>query len=215
MFTSENVLSVTYRPQENTYFCGPAVVQMALSYLSPAFPSQDQLANEMETDPEEGVTYTDMMQIPFKNRGFARVYDGTFELKDLKEASDSGFPAIILIYFDTTGEFQHYILVIGHNNSGIHIHDPWPTTSSPPKDRRTGANAFISNELLTDLWACDPSNWGLVIPYSTGAQTTLALWQQYWYLLIIIPASAITILAVALIRRKQSKEGATPATDFI
>ncbi len=200
--TSENGVSVTYRPQENTYFCGPAVVQMALSYLLHEFPSQDQLATEMETDPVEGLTYTDMMQIPFKNRGFTEVYEGVFELEDLKEASDSGFLTIILVYFSRTVEFQHYVLVVGYNDSGIHIHDPWPTTWSQPEDRRTGANAFVSNDLLTDLWDCEPSNWGLTIPYSTESRTTY-WWQQYWYLLVAVPISAVAILAIIRIKKKQ------------
>lgn len=100
-----NKISVTYRQHKTAYYCGPAVVQIALSYLVTELISQDQLATEMETDPVEGVTYTDMMHIPFTGRSFPRVYQSTLSLDDVKENNAKGYLTIILIYFDTDHEY--------------------------------------------------------------------------------------------------------------
>lgn len=201
---TENCIPVIYRSQETDYYCGPAVVQMALSYIAADLPSQDKLANEMETDPIEGATYTDMMCIPFENRDLREVYEETLELEDLKEANENEYLTIILIYFSTARVYQHYVLVIGYNSSGICVHDPWPLTYLQPEGRSTGANTFISNDLLADLWACDPSHWGLVIPYSTVSEKIPLWWQQYWYLLIAVPISVAAISVILFMRKKRS-----------
>jgi hypothetical protein len=200
----ECVIPVVYRSQETGYYCGPAVVQMALGHVVVAAPSQDMLASEMETDPVEGVTYTDMMRVPFETRNLADVYEGTLELEDLQEATDHGFLTIILIYFSTALVYQHYVLVIGYNASGIYVHDPWPLNASQPAGRSTGANTFISTYLLADLWACDPAHWGLVIPYSTTPGEVPSWWQQYWYLLTAVPVTISAVTTIILVKRKTS-----------
>jgi len=200
----ENFIPVIYRSQETGYYCGPAVVQMALSYVAEDLPSQAKLASEMETDPVEGVTYTDMMRVPFESRDLHEVYEGTWELEDLREANDNGYLTIILIDFSSARVFQHYVLVIGYNSSGICVHDPWPLNASQPEGRSTGANAFISNDLLTDLWACDPAHWGLAIPYLSMPGQVPSWLQQYWYLLIVVPVSTVAISVIVLIKKKRS-----------
>jgi hypothetical protein len=200
----ETVLPVSYRSQETAYYCGPAVVQMALSYVAAEVPSQDTLASEMDTDPAEGVTYTDMIRVPFEIRGFHNVYEASLDLETLREANDNAYLTIILIYFSPAHVYQHYVLVIGYNSSGIFVHDPWPLTASQPEGRSTGANAFISIDLLTDLWTCDPSHWGLVIPYSNTLDEGPPWWQRHWYLLIALPAVAVTISVIALVKKKKS-----------
>jgi hypothetical protein len=199
---SSGYISVTYRRQETYYYCGPAVVQMALDYLGTALPSQDQLAAEMQTDIVEGVTYTDMMSVPFTNRNFSKVYAGTLDLDELKENNANGYLTIILIYFDTTHEYQHYVLVIGYNASGVFVHDPWPVAWGSPEGRTGGENAFISNELLTELWACS-SHWGLVIPHGEDSGLSQLPWQQYWPILLTIPAAVAGITVAIYTRRRK------------
>jgi len=203
---SSNYIPVTYLSQETSYYCGPAVVQMALNYVGVALPSQDQLATEMQTDPVEGATYIDMMRIPFENRGFTEVYESTLELDDLKNNNYNGYLTIILIYFSVTHEYQHYILVIGYNASGVFVHDPWPVTWPQPLNRTTGADIFISNELLANLWACDPPYWGLVIPYLKDSGVPQVLWQQHWYILLIVPVAIAGIVAAVYIKRRKTHD---------
>jgi hypothetical protein len=201
---SAHQIVVTYREQEMVYYCGPAVVQMALSCLVAELPSQVQLATEMETDPVEGVTYTDMMHYPFSSRGFPRVYENVLSLEDLKENNAAGHLAIILIYFDVDRETQHYVLVVGYNASGILVHDPWPAAWGQPEGRACGENAFVSNELLAVLWDCEPSRWGLVIPYPEEPNMLVLLWQQHWYILPLVTAAIAGIVVVIYIRRRRA-----------
>ncbi len=170
---ANNYTQVEYKPQETSYYCGPAVVQMALWYINAETPSQSLLASEMQTDPVEGVTYTSKIAMPFKNRGLPDAREKISELDDLKENNYDDYLSIILIYFSVTHTYQHYILMIGYNATGIFIHDPWSLSSSQPAGRTTGADAFISNELLADLWTCEPSHWALIIHYLKSAETTL------------------------------------------
>ena len=177
---------------------------MAFSNLLDSFPSQDELATEIETDAQAEVTYTDKMRKAFDNRGFTEVYEDELNLDELKTLNSNGYLVIILIYFDSTHDYQHYVLVMGYDSNGIYVHDPWPISWRQPQSRATGANVSISEELLSDLWSCQPSNWGLVIPYSPKPIVPVPWWQEHWYLLVIIPAVVGTsVLAITLARRKK------------
>lgn len=139
---------------------------MALSYLMDSFPSQSQLAREMHTNPVREVTYTNRMSVPFDRRGLTLVFEETLDLDGLKTYNSNGYLVIILIYFDINHRYQHYVLVVGYDSNGIYVHDPWSTSWSQPEGRLTGTNVSISYSLLNELWSCQPSHWGLVIPHS-------------------------------------------------
>ena len=201
---SSNFISAVYCPQETDYYCGPASVQMALSYLMDSFPSQSQLAKEMHTNSWLGVTYTNEMRVPFDRRDLTLVFEETLDIDKLKTYNSNGYPVIILIYFDTNHRYQHYVLVVGYDSNAIYVHDPWPTSWSQPEGRLTGANVSISYSLLNDLWSCQLSHWGLVIPYSGKVIKPAPQWQQYWYLLIVILAAAVSIIVLILAKRKRS-----------
>jgi hypothetical protein len=212
---SSGHISVTYRHQETDCYCGPAVVQMALDYLDTALPSQDQLAAEMQTNIVEGVTYIDMMSIPFTNRNFSEVYADTLSFDELKENNANGYLTIILIYFDTTHEHQHYVLVVGYNASGAFVHDPWPVAWGSPEGRTGGENAYISNELLTELWACYPSHWGLVIPHAEASGLSQSPWQRYWPILLVIPVALAGVIVAIYTRRRKHTVKDLSSTDFL
>ena len=205
---SSNFVPVTYRSQETDYYCGPACVQMALSYLSDSSPSQSQLASEMQTSQ---VTYTYKMRFPFDNRGFTSVYEEFMSVEGLKTHNSNGELVIILIYFSTAHLYQHYVLVVGYDSDGVYVHDPWPIEWSQPIDRTTGANASISNSLLADLWNCNPPYWGLVTP-ALGApppQPT-SWWIQYRYLLIATPVAVIGVVAAIIVARRRKRRELPP-----
>lgn len=206
-FPPSNHISVDYLPQENGYYCGPAVVQMVLSCVAVDYPSQSQLATEMETDPIEGVTYTDMMHMSFENREFSETHENTLQLDDLKENNNNGFLTIILIYFDATHEYQHYVVVIGYNATGISIHDPWPITWDQPEGRTTGADTFIPNTQLADLWDSEPSHWGLVIPYLRETGGSMQWWQQYLHflLILVIAGAGVLVGVILVIKNRRSR----------
>lgn len=201
---SSNFISVVYCAQETDYYCGPASVQMALSYLMDSFPSQSLLAREMHTNPWLRATYTSEMRVPFDRRDLSLVFEETLDLDELKTYNSNGYPVIILIYSDTNYRYQHYVLVVGYDSNAVYVHDPWPASWSQPECRLTGANVSISYSLLDDLWSCQLSHWGLVIPYSGKVISPVPQWQQYWYLLMVILVAAVFIIVLVLVIRKRS-----------
>jgi len=162
---SSNMLSVPYHSQINDYYCDPAVVQMALQFISGKLVPQDVLAAEIGTTPDD--TPLSNMSIPFHNRGFVNLHETHANLDELKALNSNGFLSIILIYFDITDhdpDDTHFVLVVGYNESGIFVHDPWPPAWGEPASRHSGPYAYISNDQLSDLWSYD-QQWTLEIPY--------------------------------------------------
>jgi hypothetical protein len=202
-----NFLSVQYFSQQESYYCGPATVQMALGYLLSSVPSQDELASELQTDAATGVTYESKMRTAFDSRGYTQVRNGTLNVESLKDMNSEVFLTIILIYFDKTHEYQHYVLVVGYDSNGIYVHDPWPTSWKQPQGRVTGSNVSISYEVLSDLWSCRPSHWGLSIPYVKEVAPAIPWWQEYWYVLVALSAVAVGTGTLIWARsRKSMKE---------
>jgi len=160
-----NVLEVPYHVQETNYYCGPACVQMGIEYVSGDVIPQGTLATEMKTDPVKGVTYSNMMHVPFVNRRYASVRGRKYVATDeLKTQNSLGFVSILLIWFDTDHKYGHYVVVVGYDATGIFVNDPWPTYWGQPRSRKTGEKAFISDSLLADLWAYS-DQWVLEIAY--------------------------------------------------
>jgi hypothetical protein len=164
---TSHMLSVPYHSQINDYYCDPAVVQMALQYISGKLVSQDILAAEIGTTPDN--TPLENMTVPFYLRGFSNVQITHSNLSELKTLNANGFLSIILIYFDITDhdpDDTHFVLVVGYNESGIFVHDPWPPAWGEPDSRDSGPYAFIPNDQLNDIWSYD-QQWTLEIPYSS------------------------------------------------
>jgi len=160
---SSNLLEVPYYAQEEDFFCGPASVQMGIEYVSGDVIPQRTLAAEMKTVPVNG-TYTNMMRMPFGNRGYTSVSEAHTTLDELKEQNSRGYVSIILIWSDTDHKYGHYVVVIGYNATGIFVNDPWPVHWNQPESRKTGKDAFISSSLLADLWT-KFNHWVLEILY--------------------------------------------------
>jgi hypothetical protein len=149
----EIILNVPYHQQDNNYYCGPACVEMALEYLTGDIIPQETLANQLKTDPEKLVTWTNNMPTPFINFGYPDTQENRYsDREELNTRSSEGLLSIILIWFDINHQYGHYVVVIGYNATGIFVQDPWPINWGQPQTRKTGQNAYISYTLLSDLW---------------------------------------------------------------
>lgn len=157
------ILSVPHYYQVKWYFCGPASVQMVLHYISGVKINQYVLANEMHTSSSSGGTYTNYMPKPFRLRGYSAIEIKPMNVDKLKYYLSRNRPVIILIWFDTRKKSQHYVVVIGYDNDGIYIHDPWPEKWGKAKDRNLGSFVHISYSMLLKLWNCSYPFWGLVV----------------------------------------------------
>jgi hypothetical protein len=165
-----NILDVPYSEQENSYFCGPAVVQMALGYISGESVAQGTLASEMWTTASDG-TKPGMLSTPFTTRGYTKVQGPLgmsldMALSRIKAENSRGHLTIITILFDDIVGIQtgvdpyigpytlynlHLVVVTGYNSSGIFVNDPWSVHWYQPHGRQPGKNSFISNSMLAKL----------------------------------------------------------------
>lgn len=83
--SSSNGLSVPLYKQDNSYYCGPASVQMAVKYITGITYQQSVLANSMGTS-SSGGTYV----YRIANEMNARCGSGTYQYAHTSEASFSG-----------------------------------------------------------------------------------------------------------------------------
>jgi ABC-type bacteriocin/lantibiotic exporter with double-glycine peptidase domain len=159
-----NMLAVPYHTQETDYYCGPTSVQMVLEYITGEVTAQGVLAEEMGTSAAKKGTDTNMMPIPFRNREYASSERRKASLNDLKELNAKGYATIMNIHFDTDHKSGHYVVVVGYNETGIFMNDPWPTRWKQPVSRRTGSSTYLSYSLVIDLWM-RREYWMIEIPY--------------------------------------------------
>lgn len=162
---SSFIIEVPYHDQQTSYYCGPAAIQMVLEYSNGMYLSQDMLGDEVNVDPIEGVTYTSMMDDPFRARMDFRVSSGHSTLAQLKQKITQGYASIMLIWFDQRHESGHYVVAVGYNETGVFINDPWPDNWMLPEGRETGPFAYLSNEELKDLWS-KYRQWSMIVPFT-------------------------------------------------
>jgi hypothetical protein len=150
---SSIILEVPYHDQITRYNCGPATIQMVLEYSNGMYLTQDQLEEELNTNPIEGVTFTYAMDEPFQSRKISKVSSGPTTLAQLKQKINDGYAPILLIWFDKNHETGHYVVAVGYNETGVFVNDPWPEEWESPEDRETGSYVYLTNEELKDLWS--------------------------------------------------------------
>lgn len=180
--SASNMLLVPYHSQgessarDDDVYCGPASVQMAFQYISGKYVSQLTLAKELGTDDYSSGTYLNRLYRAFINRNYTQVNVQNRDLDSLKQLNSQGYASIIAIYAHTNHKSTHFVVVVGYNETGIFVNDPWPLNWSQSTDRKSGPRTFISNSLLADLWTAY-GNWVLIIPYP--ASTSSSVQQQY------------------------------------
>ena len=119
MFTGGKI-KLPYCEQKNSYFCGPAVVQMVLAFYDIVI-SQATLARKMGTRPSSGTSHKELENI-FKNYGFRIQSRNNGNLGLVKKYLLSRIP-VIVNYTDTYGA-GHYAAVIGFLGRSIILNDP-------------------------------------------------------------------------------------------
>lgn len=155
-------IEVAYVQQQHPYFCGQASVQMVLEMVQDRHVSQFRLQNEMNFNPEAGTRNIHMAE-PFRSRGVEIIRNGFLNNQEqLRESIDLGQYSIINIRSYSNANRGHFVVVTGYNETGFFVHDPWPEDWGKLPGRDTGANAYMSNELLRELWAYR-LNWALTV----------------------------------------------------
>jgi hypothetical protein len=179
-----------YHVQETSYSCGPASIQIVLDWLgTQPLPTQSELVAELNMS-VGGTALIDMMPVPFPSRGFKVEARQGLSIDELKENIASDHPVIILIYLDNGSAYGHYVVVVGFNEGGVFVHDPYATAYGGVSGD-VGPNVFISNDLLTELWSYPPGHWGLIIKSSPSSAWSLEIVVE---LVVVIFATSVVII---------------------
>lgn len=173
-----NMLIVPYHSQfesrdpNSGSFCCVASAVMVLEYISGQVIPQKTIASELGTGWSTG-TYQDSIHLVFEHRNYTAVKvidDLSFRqaYDNLKTLNSLGYLSILTISTSVASDYGgHCVVVTGYNQTGIFVNDPWPPWGKgQPRDRRSGMNAFISEDLLANLWV-PKGNWLLKIPYTS------------------------------------------------
>lgn len=155
-------VEVEYKQQARTLYCGPASVQIVLETILDEHVSQGTLRDEVNYVPGRGTKNTNIVK-PFQSRDITVISCGPYRTqRHLRRSIENGYYSIFNIRFDQESNYGHYVVVVGFNESGFFVDDPWPEKWSTPVGRHSGENAYITNELLNELWAFR-RNWVLTV----------------------------------------------------
>lgn len=151
-----------YFSQKDRYYCGQAVVQMALYMVQGIRVDQSKLADEMNFIKGGGTRPFNIIK-SFNKRDIEVINHGVFRnLNHLRNCVDKGYYSIINIGFDERGKSGHFVLVTGYNLTGFFVHDPWPENWGQPIGRSSGEDAYIRTDLMQKLWLYR-LNWVLTV----------------------------------------------------
>lgn len=134
-------LNVTTRKQENDYYCGPAVAQMVIEFVSKKFITQTQLAKNMGTVRGSG-TYVyrlaqELRAQTNKGYGYSHIESRSLQTPYLSNI-DANLPVVFHVMTQTLNpnyrfDNGHYVLGIGYywyaqggtGNTSLTYIDPW------------------------------------------------------------------------------------------
>ena len=115
-------LKIPFVYQETAYTCGPAVLQMAFSFLG-KFKSEKRLATEAGTNSAVGTTHQGMIDTALQENFYCYInQDSTIE--EIKYFVKLGFP-VIVDYTEPSSDEGHYSIVSGYQDGHIILNDPW------------------------------------------------------------------------------------------
>lgn len=178
MSEDECYIEVPFHYQDNSYYCGPAAIEMVFDFYGEDIP-QSEIADVARTVPY--VTYTDEMrraghfsnfstssggEMPGNITGYSlrKLGYGTFErggltISQLKSLIDDGYPIIVLMWFSSAKVYGHYRVVVGYNETHIIAHDPW--NKEFWGGTYGGPNTTMPESTFLDLWDYS-GNWSLL-----------------------------------------------------
>ena len=176
---AEHYIDVPFYYQVETYYCGPAALQMVFDFYGENI-SQFEIADVARTVPY--VTYTDELRraAHFSNvstsmgsempenitgytarkLGYAAFEMGGTTLDDLKSLIDQDFPIILLMRWVPEEEYGHYRVAIGYNKTHVFLHDPWNNIEWGGD--YGGPNLTMNYTFFLDMWNY-MGNWSLFV----------------------------------------------------
>jgi len=177
---SEAYVPVPFHYQINTYYCGPAALEMVFDFWGPDI-SQREIADVARTDESEGGTYCDELlraghfsnlstslgnEMPgsitgytARKLGYTAFEQWSLTIDDLKALVDRDEPVIVLMWWSSMKAYGHFRVVVGYTATDIITQDPWRLAWG---GEYGGANVSMSYSTFLNLWDIY-SNWALLI----------------------------------------------------
>jgi len=175
----EYYIDVPFYYQVETYYCGPAALQMVFDFYGESI-SQYEIADVARTVPY--VTYIDELRraVHFSNLsastgsempenitgytarklGYAAFEMGGMTLDDLKSLIDQDFPMILLMRWVPEETYGHYRVAVGYNETHVFLHDPWNNIAWGGD--YGGPNLAMNYTFFIDMWNY-MGNWSLFV----------------------------------------------------
>jgi hypothetical protein len=155
-------VQVKYFSQHGAYNCGQASVQMVLYASQGIRVNQEKIKPEMGFIERAGTRNFNIVK-PLKNRNATIVSSGILKTQAyLRECVDKSYYTIINIEFGQNSNSGHFVVVTGYNKTGFFLNDPWPEKWGEPAGREAGENAYVSSDVLQEIWWFR-LNWALTI----------------------------------------------------
>jgi predicted double-glycine peptidase len=116
--------------QSTDYTCGPASLQSILAYYGEEW-SEDTLAREVKSDPEEGTNYREIVRFA-RSKGLTADAREGMTIDDLARAIKEHRPVIVAIQawgdhqekYADDWEDGHYAIVVGVDDDNVYLMDP-------------------------------------------------------------------------------------------
>jgi len=175
----KNISNVPFYFQEKQYYSGPAALKMIFTFHGESI-SQQEIAEVARTHPN--VTYTDELrraahfsnvstsmglEMPENITGYTlrKLGYGAFEksgltLAQLQASVRSGYPVIVLTWYDLSQQRSHYRVVVCYNATHLKLHDPW--NKAVWGGTYGGANTSIDYSTFLTLWG-QSNYWGVFV----------------------------------------------------
>ena len=137
-------ISVPFFWQDTKYTCGPASLQMVLSFLGD-FKSEFSLAKAVHVSKESGTKHSSMIEVACRE-GFFCYVNSQSTVNEIKHFLALGFP-VILDYTEPSSDEGHYAVVVAIARGGflmkekVYLNDPWH-----------GANYSLALDELLPRW---------------------------------------------------------------
>ncbi len=115
-------LDIPYHKQKNSYYCGPAALQMVFEYFGRRA-SQSAIARQAKTNSKIGTTNKNMIRVA-RQRGFSVCVKNDSTFFEISRFFKKGLP-IIVKFIEPSVKVPHFAVVSGLASRHIILNDPW------------------------------------------------------------------------------------------
>lgn len=115
-------LKIPFYKQDTDHTCGPATLQMVLSFLGD-FKSEKFLSKEAHANHDIGTKHDAMIETARKE-GFYCYVNKDSSVDEIKNFLSEGLP-VIIHFAEPQAEEEHYAVVVGLEKSDVILNDPW------------------------------------------------------------------------------------------